>query len=146
MNAPRVMLSEVRGDFMVETKISATMDENDEGAGILVWGDASHCLRLDRMSRTIGNPVEQQILFAVDGGAWTYVTLPTSLEPTYLRLVRDGDQFSAYYTANGATWVHVEDLMLSVPEPIAVGLDIINVYHEGTFFADFDYFKLLPNQ
>ncbi|MEJ2363205.1 MAG: hypothetical protein P8017_00755, partial [Deltaproteobacteria bacterium] len=61
-NAPRIMMSGVKGDFVIETKINSTMANNDEGAGILIWRDSNSFIRLDRMSRTIGHPVEQQIL------------------------------------------------------------------------------------
>lgn len=52
-NAPRLMMLRVSGDFTVETKVMATMDENDEGAGISVWKDDGHFVRLERMSRTM---------------------------------------------------------------------------------------------
>lgn len=142
-NAPRIMLFGISGNFTVETKVMATTDENDEGAGILVWKNSHTYLRLDRMSRTIGNPVEQQILFAIEGGDWTKVTLTSNVNPTYLRLIRSGDLFSAYYSSDGINWHHVGDLTFPIEDPVEVGLDIINVYHDGTFYADFDYFRLL---
>lgn len=142
VNAPRIMLTGICGDFAIETRVMAIMDENDEGAGILVWKDPSSYLRFERMSRTIGNPVEQQILFAVEGGDWTYLTLSTDLNPTYLRLVRAGNLFSGYYSSDGDYWHHVGDLTFIVNDPVDVGLDLINVYHDGVLSADFDYFRL----
>ncbi len=143
-NAPRVMMTALSGNFTIETKISASMTKNDEGAGILIWKDASHYMRLDRMSRTIGAPVEQQILFAIDGGTWTKVTLSPNINPTYLKLVKTNNLFSAYYSSNGISWTYVADLTFNIADPVDVGLDIINVYHDDTFYADFDYFRIFP--
>lgn len=138
LNAPRIMHLGVSGDFDIETKVSATMDENDEGAGILVWKDSHSYLKLDRMCRS-GN--QQQILFAVEGGDYVAFTLASNPNPTYLKLTRSENSFSAYYGTNGTDWEHVGDLRFSIDDPVDIGLHVINAYHEGTFSADFDYFK-----
>jgi hypothetical protein len=124
------------------------MDENDEGAGILVWTDSANYVRLDRMSRTIGQPVQQEILFGGSVlGVWpcpgdTFVVLQTSINPTYLGLVRSGNTLSGYYSSDGNTWNHVGDIPFAVSYPVNLGLEIVNEYHSGTFFADFDYFRI----
>ncbi len=147
VNAPRIVQS-ISGDFTVETKISSTMDENDEGAGILVWKDSANYLRLDRMSRTIGGPVEQQIFFCgtIGGGfpivGETKIVLSSAINPTYLKVIRSGNIFSGYYSTDGILWNHVADVTYAVSDPIQTGLDIITVYHDGVFSADFDYFRI----
>lgn len=152
VNAPRIVQS-VSSDFTIKTKVSSVMDENDEGAGIVVWKDSSNYLRLERMSRTIGYSVEPQIVFiGTINGAWSMpspqqsspggiIHLPSNSNPTYLKLTRSGNIFSGYYSTDGINWNHVADIVLAVNDPVHVGLDIINVYHSGTFFADFDYFN-----
>ena|SRR5271157_442647 len=153
VNAPRIVQS-VNGDFTIKTKISSVMDANDEGAGIVVWKDSSNYLRLERMSRTIGYPIEPQIVFiGTINGVWSMpssqqsspggiIHLPSSINPTYLKLTRSGNIFSGYYSADGIHWNHVADITLPVNGSVQIGLDIINVYHSGTFFADFDYFRI----
>lgn len=145
-NAPRIMMSGVSGNFTIETKVMSTMTKNDEGAGILIWKDDIHYMRLERMSRTIGNPVEQQIIFAVNGGSWAKVTVSSNIDPTYLKLARNGNLFSGYYSSDGNTWTKVDELAFNVADPIDVGLDLINVYHDDTFFADFDYFRVYGSE
>lgn len=141
-NAPHILQSGISGDFTLETKIMAATVDNDEGGGLLVWNDFHNHLRFERLSRTIGQPVEQQIVLAVEGGGWTKVTLSSDLNPTYLRLVKSGQLFSGYYSSDGTTWYHVGDVTFSASGPLGVGLDAIQMYHSGNFFADFDYFKI----
>ncbi len=97
------------------------------------------------MSRTIGHPVEQQISLCAEGGGGgrrsNHTTLPSNLNPTYLKLVRSGDLFSGYYRSDVTTWVHAADLTFSIDDPVDIGLNVINTYHEGIFSADFDYFR-----
>ena len=147
VNAPRI-LQPIYGDFVVETKILSIMDENDEGAGILVWKNSSNYLRLDRMSRTIGHSVEQQVFFCgTINGSFpipneTQISLPSNINPTYLRIVKSGHVFSGYYSSDGVTWNHVAGVSFYADDPIYIGLAIINEYHSGTFSADFDYFRI----
>jgi regulation of enolase protein 1 (concanavalin A-like superfamily) len=147
VNAPRI-LQTVSSDFVIETKISSIMNENDEGAGLLVWKDSANYLRLDRMSRTIGGPVQQQIFFCGTIGGnipipgETKIVLQSNVNPTYLRLVRRGNVFSGYYSSNGISWHHVADVTFAAKNPVRTGIDIIIEYHSGTFFADFDYFRI----
>jgi parallel beta-helix repeat protein len=150
-NSPRIVQN-TSGDFIIETRISSVMDENDEGAGILICRDSNNYVRLDRMSRTIGNPVEQQILFggSVNGvfpcPGDTHVVLPSNINPTYLELVRANNTLSGYWSSDGFTWNHVGIIPFAVNDPVYIGLAIINEYHEGTFFAGFDYFRIYTSE
>ena len=146
-NAPRIS-QVVSGDFIVETKISAVADENDEGAGILIWKDSSNYVRLDRISRTIGHPVEQQVLFggSVDG-VWpcpgdTNVVLPSNINPTYLKLIRSNSILTGWYSSDGASWTQVGTIPFNVTDPVNIGLAVVNEYHTGDFYADFDFFNM----
>lgn len=147
VTAPRIITSGVTGDFTIETKVSASMTHNDEGAGILIWKDSDNFVRLDRMIRFSDDSVTQQIYFSVNGGTEYSETLVLSsnLNATYLRLVRYSDLFMAYYSSDGAAWVPVGNLTCVMSNPVHVGLDVITVYHDGTFYADFDYFRVTAN-
>jgi regulation of enolase protein 1 (concanavalin A-like superfamily) len=139
-NAPRVVIS-ANGNFTIETKIMATTDQEWESAGILIWKDSNNFLRLDR---ACGASNSQRIVFIMskDGGwAPIDVILPSNMNPTYLKLSRSGDKFTGYYSSNGLDWTYVGERIFSVADPVDIGLDVVNVYHDGTFFADFDYFK-----
>ena len=148
-NAPKIAQA-VAGDFIAETKISANTDENDEGAGILLWKDSNTYVRLERMSRTIGNPVQQQILF---GGSvnsiWpcpgdTHVVLNSNINPTYLRLAKSGNILSGWYSADGTIWNSLGNIPFAISSQVNIGLAVVNEYHTGNFYADFDYFKISP--
>jgi regulation of enolase protein 1 (concanavalin A-like superfamily) len=142
-NAPRLTTS-TSGDFVAETKIIATTDQEWESAGILVWKDSNNFLRLDR---ACGASNSQRIVFIMcKAGGWDPidVVLPSNINPTFLKLSRSGNVFTGYYSTDGSQWTLVGEKTLPSSDPINVGMDIVNVYHDGTFFADFDYFYLTP--
>jgi hypothetical protein len=141
-DAPRIVRTSISSDFVVETKVLATTDQCDEGAGILVWKDANTYLRLERISRTLSPPVYQEILFTAGGSNYLIVYVDTTLNPTYLKLVRSNNQYTGYYSSDGTTWLSTETLTTTLSGSIDVGLDVVNMYHSDTFYADFDYFKL----
>ena len=66
----------------------------------------------------------------------------SAINPTYLKVIRSGNIFSGYYSTDGILWNHVADVTYAVSDPIQTGLDIITVYHDGVFSADFDYFRI----
>lgn len=144
-NSPRLS-QQVTGDFTVETKIDATTVANDEGAGILVWIDQNDFIRLDRMSRTIGYPVQQQVIMGgLSSGSlppWTVVVLDPTVNPTYLKLEKIGATFTGWYSSDGTTWNTVGTATIPMADPVNVGIDVINMFHSGDFYADFDYFRL----
>jgi regulation of enolase protein 1 (concanavalin A-like superfamily) len=142
-NAPRIMTSGITGDFSIETKISAVTTVKDQGAGILIWKDANHFIILGRMARSDGSlPVEQQIFFSTNGDPWTYESLSSNLNPTYLRLERIGNLFRAFYSSDGNVWTALMDLYLTINDPVDVGIYVTNVYNKNPFYADFDYVRL----
>jgi regulation of enolase protein 1 (concanavalin A-like superfamily) len=141
-NAPKLMLS-TSDNFVVETKVMTVTDQEWESAGILIWKDSNNFLRLDR---AVGASNSQRIVFIMskDGG-WDPidVVLSSNLNPTFLKITRSGNVFSGYYSSNGLDWISIGEKSFPASDPIDVGLDVVNVYHEGIFFADFDYFRVI---
>jgi cytochrome c len=146
VNAPCIMINGITGNFIVETQIMADTDQEWESDGILIWKDSNNFIRLDR---ACGADLSQRIVFIMskDGG-WDPmdVVLSSNMNPTYLRMARTGDIFSGFYSSDGITWTHIGDLTFAVTDPVDVGLDIVNVYHDGTFHADFNFFRLTAIQ
>jgi hypothetical protein len=141
VNAPRVMAStSLNNDFTVETKVSATTTKGDEGAGIVVWYNSNQFLKLVRMS-TGTSPVTQQVYFAVNGESFKASTLSSSINPTYLKLVKSSHSYSAYYSSDGSTWTFVYTLTFSSTGSANIGLYALNINHNDTFTASFDYFR-----
>jgi regulation of enolase protein 1 (concanavalin A-like superfamily) len=140
------MLTGKTGDFTIETKVMATTDQEWESAGILVWKDASNFLRLDR---ACGMSNTQRIVFIMarnDGWDPIDVVLSSNINPTYLKITKTVDKFTAFYSINGADWTKIGEKTFSVSDPLDVGLDVVNVYHDGLFFADFDFFRVISPQ
>jgi beta-xylosidase len=140
-NAPHILQSGFSGDFTIETKIMANTSENKEGGGIIVWQNSNAYVRYERLFTT------DQMLFLYSGGssgmgsATTTYPIP-NINPTYLKLVRSGQQFSGYYSSDGTNWIHIGYVGSQASDPLSIGLDVINNNRNGNFFADFDYFKI----
>jgi len=146
-NAPRLMQTSI-GDFVIETKVLATFDENIRAAGILAWKDANNFIAIARMSGTFPFPPPWPMVWqGVVSWGWTPQCgwggfNPASINPTYLRIQKTGNMFSTYYSADGVVWNHHSDTVFPVGDFIYIGLVVINDYHSGVFSADFDYFRV----
>jgi hypothetical protein len=138
IDEPRLMQSNITGNFSIATEVQSAMSGNGESAGILVWKDPQNCVRLDR---TRGEDNQDQILFGVKGGNYITYNLTSDLDPTRLLLKRYGNNLTGYYfDANGWPF-EVGCIAFSMEDPVDVGLHI-TVTHEGSFSAFFDYFDL----
>jgi regulation of enolase protein 1 (concanavalin A-like superfamily) len=137
INAPRIV-QEIDGDFVARVKVCgeflptapATRDGGVpfNGAGLLLWLDADHFIRIERaavlQNEKIGafllieqherdQPMVSEYLY-MDGGN------------VCLKVERRGDQFSAWWGADGLQWVETKPIKVSWPARLKVGLAAIN--------------------
>jgi cytochrome c len=135
-DAPKI-LQTVSGDFTVFTKVDADFSVSGGHAGLLVYVDDSHFMRLERRD---GQKIQ---LGGKDGGEFIYdqFTLPSNVNPTYLKLEKTGTTISGYWSADGVTWN-----LLSWTEPftgsgqVYVGLFVLT-QGASSFPVAFDYFR-----
>ena len=97
-NAPR-LLQPVHSDFLIETKLAADPEYNYQAAGLVVWQDTWHYVRLERNAWWGGS---------VFGGMHAGLITPWTFRPTQateldLRLSRVGDTFVGWYREEGAS-------------------------------------------
>jgi len=144
ITAPRLMMQGISGDFTVETRVNATMNQSEVSAGILIWKDNTLFLRLDRVCITDYDDVVQQLIrFQVIGGSGISALVgPADINLTSLRIIRGGSVFTAVYSSDGINWQIVHELTFNVDDPVSVGLYVTSVNHDGAFYADFDYFNI----
>jgi hypothetical protein len=143
INEPRLMQSNITGDFSIRTKVQATVNDSGMGAGLLIWKDAQNFLGL-QIARGEGN--QNQIIFGTDGKYLIY-PLASSISPIVLSLVRNGTHCTGYYwNANtrareiGTVPFLVDDPLWST-QALDVGLGI-TLAPDGNFSALFDYFSI----
>jgi regulation of enolase protein 1 (concanavalin A-like superfamily) len=139
-DAPKVIQT-VSGDFEATTKVTGDFTVSGSHAGLVVYVDNLHFMRLERRD---GQKIQ---LGGKDGGDFIYgqYTLPSQVNPTYLKLVKTDTTTSGYWSADGITWN-----LLSWTEPftgsgqVYVGLFVINQF-ASSFPAVFDYFHIAPD-
>lgn len=143
------------GDFEISTRVLFTPYSNFQFAGLLVYQDDEHALQYGRAMcylpgsqfTCVGNGLYYDNL-NVDEGEWSdegfrddhFATSTVIKSEAYLRIVREGRTYTAFYSDDGMNWQtigrHESDLF-----PFYVGL-IASQAYEHPAYADFDYFTL----
>jgi regulation of enolase protein 1 (concanavalin A-like superfamily) len=143
-NAPRI-LQPVTGDFEVTTKISGTFTAAGVHAGLLIFQDATHFVRVevrDVNKVQIGGKLGDNNFVA------TQASLGTAVNPIYLKLEKETSGASStiegYWSSDGVTWNLFGSYVLTL-STFNVGLFVINQNASpATFSVDFDYFHIIP--
>jgi len=125
------------GNWTVITKVTGKPAANWAQAGILVYQDDDNWLKVDRLYDS-GNQFQ---IGKETAGTYTYTNVSDGITSTvsYLKIVKSGTNYSAYYSANGTTYTQVGATQSITLSTIKVGL----ICYGGTgLTADFDYFHL----
>jgi hypothetical protein len=72
------------------------------------------------------------------GGTTQTTTLTGAIGPTYLKLTRTGNTFTAYRSANGTTWTLIGSANVSMPSTVNVGLAVCSKNPNTLNTATFD--------
>ncbi len=137
LNAPRIV-QEIDGDFIAHVKVSgefqptapATRDGGVpfNGAGLLVWLDADHFIRVERAAVLQDEKIGPFLLIEYHERDQPMVSEYLSLEEgtVYLKVERRGDQISAWRGTDGLKWVEAKPIKTRLPARLKVGLGAIN--------------------
>jgi len=146
-DAPR-LLQEISGDFGVEVKMKAALDDLPSVSGLLVWKDEENYIRFER-----GMHLKDEISLAgnVQGEYNHFGRGMLASEILYLRLERIGDRFSAYCSSDGENWMTCGDVRFPAEDPIQIGIHAIGkigwvgMINLGDMVTAtrFDYFRVL---
>jgi len=137
------------GGYLVQTRLLFTPISNYQMAGIVLYRDNANYLMLGRAYCDTPAPacVGNGIYFDhVEGGTHVgsnYALSTTKTGEVYLRIVRDVNTYTAYYSENGTTWMVVGAHTAGVALP-NVGLTAANDQFNAQVPADFDYFDIAP--
>ena len=139
--APRIMQQANNTDFEVEAKFQSVLNSGYQLQGIIVEQDASNYIRFDFV-RTESNLT----IFAatiISGTATSKgQTVITANNPLYLRVKRQGDQWTQTYSYNGSTWTSAATFSQSLTVS-KVGVFIGNAVYANNapaFTGLIDYF------
>lgn len=137
-NAPR-LLQPVQGDFVIETTVSADPQHNYQAAGLLVWQDTWHHVRLER-NPWLGGGIYGSARHG-QGPHWAF--RPTTATEVNLRVSRVGDTFVGWYREEGASsWTILGQAPAPMSDTVLVGLAVYNQGQDHLMSAEFERFYI----
>ena len=145
-NAPRYVKA-ITGDFQIETRVKLLPKENYQGAGLLIYVDDNNYMRFERAYGGFGGGAEGIRLDVRSLNEYRSLVTPREIQTdageTELRIIRDGQVFTAYWRADkNAEWLKAGEFVSDYPESILAGLVACSTAEEIT--AEFAYIHLLP--
>jgi regulation of enolase protein 1 (concanavalin A-like superfamily) len=136
MNAP-IVVRRVGGDFTANVRVlgrlapgpsRTTHYDPYHGAGLIVWQDPSNYLRLERAVGFIRGQHHPYVNYELREGGLLAVTRGFAIEdgPLFLKLRRQGESFSAWYSYDGRRWVELGRVNTTFAERVEVGVMAVN--------------------
>ncbi len=141
MNAPRVVRS-VRGDFTASVRVLGRLEPGRSrtthydpyhGAGLIVWQDPSNYLRLERAVEFIEGRDHPYVNYELREGGLLAVSRGITIAdgPLSLKLRRQGQAFSAWYSHDGRRWIKLGRVDATFTDRAEVGVVAINSSQES---------------
>ena len=135
-------------DYEARIRLQFTPSENFQIAGLLLRLSDGNSLVLGRAYCNMGPPLCEGngIYFDhIENSSFVppnYATATSETTETYLRILRSGNVYTGYFSANGVTWTEIGAHTLNFT-PTQVGLIASNQNQMvGEIPADFDFFVL----
>jgi len=153
LNAPRV-LGPVQGDFVVTVQVAGEVRPGPKGsvaggmpyngAGLLLWENPGHYLRLERAAIVRDGALISYANFEHYQGGRRAASQGARLkdQPTHLRLERRRGKVYASASQDGVTWLGFPPVEAPWPDTLKVGIAAVNT-STGPFTAemeDYDVF------
>ena len=144
MEAP-CLLTEVSGDFAIESRIRVTPQLREHG-GLLVWKNPHAFVRLEKTSgsHSFRGDVrfERHVnrVFSLVGRAPGLVRT----RDLYLRLERQGNLFSGFVSGDShvTTWQSCGQTYVGMGDPVQIGMHALCPGNIPATLTRFDYFRL----
>ncbi|MCJ7631994.1 DUF1349 domain-containing protein [Candidatus Bathyarchaeota archaeon] len=128
------------GNFMVETKVSATLTTNYQQAGLMIRQDADNWAKIN-FEYSDGVTVKTGINRNGVASPEQITSVPTSTSTVWLRVVRNGDSYTAYSSFDGLTWTQHYSWSQPLQGTLMVGLCVTDANCMVAFQPSFDYFR-----
>ncbi|MBD2846995.1 right-handed parallel beta-helix repeat-containing protein [Paenibacillus sp. IB182496] len=129
------------GDWTIETKMDGKPTGQWSQGGLIVYeSDQTYF----RMTRLYGSGNQFQFTKQVDA-VRTHVETPDTIASSvsYMRIVKEGDTYSGYYSADGDTYTQVWTAQTAELDDPKIGLIVCA---GTTLTADFDYFRVMQEE
>jgi regulation of enolase protein 1 (concanavalin A-like superfamily) len=137
------------GDWTMETKVDGSLlNEQYQQGGLLVYGDDDNYLKFDFvLDNTAGSTPSRRIEFRNEIGAVIQDPQPGATGLTsavwHLRVTKEGDTYTAAYSADGTEWTALEPLTnTALGDDPKIGLFSLSGNQTASKTVAFDYFRL----
>lgn len=134
----------ITGDFLMTSKMSATVDENIERAGMMVYKDDGNWFmivaRYFRQGNNGGPTVS--LYWRSNNGGSQFNSRPYSANPMYFKITRDVNVYTLYYSNNPDVWTEYRDFTFNWGDTVQVGMIVGDGNANSNFTAEFDYFRV----
>jgi beta-xylosidase len=133
------------GKFEIETLVRFTPTSDFQLAGLVAYQDGTTALQLGRgfcapKEYCVGNAIYFDNLTGGDRVGSNFATSTASQSQAYLRLRREGDTYTGFYSEDGTNWTVIGQ-HTSPLSPLRVGLIAAQAISAETT-ADFEYFTI----
>jgi regulation of enolase protein 1 (concanavalin A-like superfamily) len=137
LNAPRVV-QDIEGDFVVQVKVCGELQPGGpgtrhdafpyNGAGLVVWLDGDHYIRMERGAVLRNSRVGALLLCQKHEGDGPLLRKNAFLEEgdVYLKLERRGRHIAGFYSTDGQQWAETSPIEVDWPARLKVGLSAVN--------------------
>lgn len=139
----RYIYQPVSGDFDVQLRVVSAPTESGQTyakSGLMVRGSTAANSQHVSVNATYGAGLQFSYR-AVDGGTTsTYADYKSRNYPEWVRLVRIGNVFTAYYSDNGSSWTMRNSVTVAMPADVLVGMSAASYSSSTLASAEFDEF------
>ncbi|HWK28422.1 MAG TPA: ThuA domain-containing protein [Solirubrobacter sp.] len=135
-------------DYVLETKLSGTIDGGYGQGGILVYTDDDNYVKVDAISDVDNTRINRlelrsEVAGAVQDPQPQVTNVPTGTTDIWLRLTKAGTSYSGEYSYDGTTWTAFSDAVANTQTAPRFGLYTLGVQDAGAGdTVTFDYFKV----
>jgi len=132
------------GNFQIETLLTFEPVSNFQFAGLLIYQEQGKAMQFGRAFAQCnfafckGNAIYFDLFDPEATNPPNFGTVVNETSQVYLRLRREGNQYSGYYSADGVNWMLIGTHTSNIV-PVSIGLIAAQGY-EAEAPADFDYF------
>jgi len=142
----RLLRQPPEGDFEITTRVRINPTSNFQSAGLTIYQDNENVINLVRgfcsLPGTRDACIGKGIYFDKTlAGAWGWSNFPTETgsEESYLKIRREGNRYTGYYSEDGENWIEIGTHTADF-ESIRIGLTAGGSSY--AINAEFDYFTL----
>jgi regulation of enolase protein 1 (concanavalin A-like superfamily) len=132
------------GDFVATLKINQGLDTAENAKlGLMVRTSAAANSALVMAVHTRDNGI--QLAYRPTGGSMSSISsnVGNSSVPVWVRLMRIGDHFSAYYSYDGSSWIMGGTRANNLPDTVLIGIAGAS-YSSSTSTGNVDDFEVCP--